>query len=55
MVQFFSEWFHLCVQKKEKENYVIFTHAASFVRFKFISYIWNDNLINLNYLHNEPQ
>jgi len=55
MVQVFPKCFHLCAQKKEKENHVIFTHVANFVMFKFISYIWNDNLLNLNYLHKEPQ
>jgi CRISPR/Cas system-associated protein Csx1 len=51
MVQVFPKCFHLCVQKKEKENHVIFTHVANFVMFKFISYIRNDNLLNFNYLH----
>jgi hypothetical protein len=51
MVQVFPKWFHLCVQKKEKENHMIFTHVANFVMFKFISYIGNDNLLNLKNLH----
>jgi len=55
MVQVFPKWFHLCVQKKEKENHVICTHETNFAMFKFISYIWNDNLLNLNYLNKEPQ
>jgi hypothetical protein len=55
MVQVFPKCFHLCAQKKEKENHMIFTHVVNFVMFKFISYLWNDNLLNLNYLQEEPQ
>jgi hypothetical protein len=55
MVQVFPKTFHLCVQKKEKENHMIFTHVVNFVMFTFISYILNDNLLNLNYLHEKPQ